>query len=834
MEQEAHCDDAWHEPVVQAACLTVPAQLRTPRAEQEREEAHEGMQREQPGQMQKTSDIERVNDHVKAGHKEAKIAKIVGDSLACNEPASENADKGHCGPAGSKSLEKGTRDVKAIVNLNGCSYSVVGDACRRLGWKITKDDDKWTLRWVDRYCLGQTLRDMRLVRPQRINHFPAMCEIAFKCRLAENLNRMRHKLPADYSFFPQTFVLPDDLGSFERCLADTPNRTYIVKPNAGSQGAGIFFTRRATDIPKEGKYVAQKYLNKPLLIDGFKFDLRIYVLITSVLPLRVYVARKGLARFCTEPYESISKQNRGNQYKHLTNYAINKKSDAFLAPTCNDPDRVAAELTSVKRQSSSRTGELDVEWTHADNCSDVQSTADGACAQKCVVDEKGSKRSLSSVLRWLDANGFSSSKVQRDIDAVVTKTVLAALPANQHAYKASFPESRDSVGSSCFTILGVDIMLDSAANAWLIETNELPSFEADSALDHEVKMAVIAEALEMVHPTAAEMRLLKDLNASFQGASSEGSGLESLRWRRPHSKIEMEAWRKQTRKQILDLRMQHEVECCDTFEAVYPPSDNSLGEVFSRCLSASCQIFRSKFGAVMERPKPTQKSWEQCLRSVHDAAFSAGGVCVAAKKPVTSEDVPVPRVYNDWKDRMEYATGRGLPVAKCVAKKTGLTDDAVKKELGLGPGVCKDLLRANQGAVLSAAIHKARTQASLDQTAPAGIQVLGQGSWGQWNRVMQTSSSVLQAPGGNFVVASTSLEQARGWGVGGWSESFKMGSRPTTGLAHQPTQTPSRHAPCDTRPRPALWEAGEQCSTLTPDKNQVRETPALIMRDITA
>ena len=584
--------------------------------------------------------------------------------------------------------------------------------------------------------------------------------------------------------------------------------------------------------------MAQKYLNKPLLIDGFKFDLRIYVLITSVLPLRVYVARKGLARFCTEPYESISKQNRGNEYKHLTNYAINKKSDAFLAPTSNAPDTVVAELTNVERQSSSRTGELDVELTHADKCSDVQSTTDGACAQKCVVDEKGSKRSLSSVLRWLDANGFSSAKVQRDIDAVVTKTVLAALPANQHAYKASFPESRDSVGSSCFTVLGVDIMLDSAANAWLIETNELPSFEADSALDYEVKMAVVAEALEMVHPTAAEMRLLKDLNASFQGASSEGLGLESSRWRRPHSKIEIEAWRKQIRRQILDLRIRHEIECCDTFEAVYPPSDNLQGEEFSRCLSASFEIFRSKFGAVMERPKPTQKPWEQCLRSVHDAALSADVVCVATKKPVTSEDVPVPRVYNVWKDRMEYASGRGLPVAKSVAKKPGLTDDAVNKELGLGPSLCKDILRANQGAVLSAAMHKARTQASLDQTAPAGIQVLGQGSWGQWNCVTQANSSVgLQAPCGNFVVASTSLEQARGWGVGGWSDRVRMGSRPTTGLAHQPTQTPSRHAPFDTPPRPALWQAhilGLQDSNLTTDKNKVREIPALIMRDITA
>lgn len=48
--------------------------------------------------------------------------------------------------------------------------------------------------------------------------------------------------------------------------------------------------------------MVQRYVARPYLIDGLKFDLRIYVLLCGTNPMRIYMFNEGLARLATEQY----------------------------------------------------------------------------------------------------------------------------------------------------------------------------------------------------------------------------------------------------------------------------------------------------------------------------------------------------------------------------------------------------------------------------------------------------------------------------------------------------------------------------------------------------
>lgn len=67
--------------------------------------------------------------------------------------------------------------------------------------------------------------------------------------------------------------------------------------------------------------------------DGFKFDLRLYVLVTCCDPLRLHLYDEGLLRLCTEPYREPCPSNATHLTMHLTNTAINKHSHTYHVQT---------------------------------------------------------------------------------------------------------------------------------------------------------------------------------------------------------------------------------------------------------------------------------------------------------------------------------------------------------------------------------------------------------------------------------------------------------------------------------------------------------------------
>ena len=111
------------------------------------------------------------------------------------------------------------------------------------------------------------------------------------------------KAYADYNFCPRTYLFPEDFRKLQLDREqDGFKHMYIMKPSAQSCGRGIKIIGQKQEVKRKPGYVVSQYVSNPHLIHGFKYDLRIYVLVTSFEPLKIYLFNEGLARFATAKY----------------------------------------------------------------------------------------------------------------------------------------------------------------------------------------------------------------------------------------------------------------------------------------------------------------------------------------------------------------------------------------------------------------------------------------------------------------------------------------------------------------------------------------------------
>ncbi|XP_005104034.1 tubulin polyglutamylase TTLL13P isoform X2 [Aplysia californica] len=237
-------------------------------------------------------------------------------------------------------------DQKIVFRLNdnGIGPELLQNVLLERGWTEydpeVHGEDGWNIWWkTSRF---RTSEYTNLLPWQWINHYPHCTSITKKDCLCRNLRKMRivHGCSV-YNFSPVAYNLPNDYTKFVSEYASlrqpkdkqSGRKMWICKPAESSRGRGIFIFKELSELQYDCNAVVQEYIKDPLLIGGYKFDLRVYVAVCSFHPLQIYVHEEGLVRFGTEKYDL---DRPDNVFAHLTNTSINKFSPGYTA----DKDQV--------------------------------------------------------------------------------------------------------------------------------------------------------------------------------------------------------------------------------------------------------------------------------------------------------------------------------------------------------------------------------------------------------------------------------------------------------------------------------------------------------------
>lgn len=309
-----------------------------------------------------------------------------------------------------------------------------------------------------------TARILQLKKPnQRVNRIPGAVDLCRKVAFTELMRKCCNNIQGQddntvaSDWYPESWIIPgeEEDTKFQEALKSGP---LILKPDGGHQGDGIYLITSTACLDRhmstlkqpqgEKRAIVQKYINEPMLLGGKKFDLRVYVLILSLEPLRVFVCKEALVRCSTIDYEPVSASNSASLGMHLTNYAVNKYDPGYQHAVIDGAKGVAE-----KPHMHTHTG---------------------------VV---GSKRTLSSVLAQLE------SEQNVDVHSLWTNicTMLKqaageiAFSLKEKARVGTEPQ-RVAVNRDCFQLLGFDVLLDKDATPHLLEVNDKPAMGYDSVV----------------------------------------------------------------------------------------------------------------------------------------------------------------------------------------------------------------------------------------------------------------------------------------------------------------------------------------------------------------
>ena len=280
---------------------------------------------------------------------------------------------------------------------------------------------------------------------QKIFHFIGNTIFFNKDLLYTNYLFMKSYFPKTYNYMPKTYIYPKHKEKIEKIFKNYKldiNNLWIVKPIDLFSGKGIHLFKSLKE-ENMSNFIISKYLNKPHLIKGRKYDLRLYILVTGFSPLRIYLNKEGLVRISANKY-TLNKESLEDKFIHLTNTAINKESKKYIYP-------------------------------------------------KNINDEKANKWNLNTYRKYLKEQNIDYNLIFEQIKDIVIKTIISG-----QKKLVNITSELTITDRNMFNIFGFDVLIDRNLNASLLEVNTRPFMFVYDRMDKVIKTNLFVDTLNIV------------------------------------------------------------------------------------------------------------------------------------------------------------------------------------------------------------------------------------------------------------------------------------------------------------------------------------------------
>ena len=243
----------------------------------------------------------------------------------------------------------------------------------------------------------------------------------------------------------ETYIYPKDKDIIENKFMNyTLNLSdlWLIKPKDKFGGSGIKILDSFEEIEK-GEFLINKYIMPLDFINNKKYDLRLYVLVTGLKPLRIYLNKEGLIRIATKNF-SLDEKTIKDKYIHLTNTGVNSRNPYFIIP--NNTENQNANIWNLK--------------TYA---------------------------------KYLKKKNVDYGKIKKKIKKIIIKSIISI-------YQNLTLEQRNNNLNDInfYDILGYDIIITNEYEPILIEINTGPSIVIHNELDKIIKTNLLVDTLNLI------------------------------------------------------------------------------------------------------------------------------------------------------------------------------------------------------------------------------------------------------------------------------------------------------------------------------------------------